>query len=376
MADRARRRPRRAGRAPPAARRAGRRRGRGAHGVGRRAGQGHADRLDDPAAPRGGAQRRARRARPRGRLKEIYDTLDPRARLGPVARPARRARTGWPSRSARATEPSDAELRIAQAQLVGWLEGLFHGIQATLFAQQMAARSQLEDMRRQLPPGAPGPGGACRPGPGRRRRRAARRLPLTVPWRGGPRAMLAVAAIVAVGVLAACSDADDGADTDGHDVARRPRPTAPTGTTRPASAALVDARLRSRAAGPPRPRGGRRRGPGGLGRRRWAGRQPGGDAGCRTTPAASRACTGSTTTASVQRVDVTGAEALDWEDLAPAVGGDHAGALDRRHRRQRHQPDLRAAVPRRRARSDRHAASRPSGSRCATPTAPTTSRPS
>ena len=40
-------------------------------------------------------------------------------------------------------EPSDAELRIAQAQLVGWLEGLFHGIQATLFAQQMAARNQL-----------------------------------------------------------------------------------------------------------------------------------------------------------------------------------------------------------------------------------------
>lgn len=48
-------------------------------------------------------------------------------------------------------EPSDAELRIAQAQLVGWLEGLFHGIQATLFAQQMAARAQLEEMRRELP---------------------------------------------------------------------------------------------------------------------------------------------------------------------------------------------------------------------------------
>ncbi len=43
--------------------------------------------------------------------------------------------------------PSEAELRVAQAQLVGWLEGLFHGIQATLFAQQMAARGQLEDMR-------------------------------------------------------------------------------------------------------------------------------------------------------------------------------------------------------------------------------------
>ena len=46
--------------------------------------------------------------------------------------------------------PSDAELRIAQAQLVGWLEGLFHGIQTAMFAQQMAARNQLEEMRRQL----------------------------------------------------------------------------------------------------------------------------------------------------------------------------------------------------------------------------------
>ena len=52
-----------------------------------------------------------------------------------------------------ATTPSDAELRIAQAQLVGWLEGLFHGIQTALFAQQMAARAQLEQMRRALPTG-------------------------------------------------------------------------------------------------------------------------------------------------------------------------------------------------------------------------------
>ena len=44
--------------------------------------------------------------------------------------------------------PSDAELRIAQAQLVGWLEGVFHGIQTALFAQQMAARAQLEEIRR------------------------------------------------------------------------------------------------------------------------------------------------------------------------------------------------------------------------------------
>jgi hypothetical protein len=52
--------------------------------------------------------------------------------------------------------PSDAELRIAQAQLVGWLEGLFHGIQTAIYAQQMAARAQLEQMRRALPPGASG----------------------------------------------------------------------------------------------------------------------------------------------------------------------------------------------------------------------------
>jgi hypothetical protein len=73
--------------------------------------------------------------------------------------------------------PTDAELRIAQAQLVGWLEGLFHGIQTALFAQQMAARQQLEQMRRALPggqqlppedgPGFPGPPQAGTPdGPG------------------------------------------------------------------------------------------------------------------------------------------------------------------------------------------------------------------
>lgn len=61
--------------------------------------------------------------------------------------------------------PTEAELRIAQAQLVGWLEGLFHGIQAALYAQQMTAKAQFEEMRRQammqgqLPPGQGGPGG-------------------------------------------------------------------------------------------------------------------------------------------------------------------------------------------------------------------------
>jgi Protein of unknown function (DUF2587) len=64
--------------------------------------------------------------------------------------------------------PSESELRVAQAQLVGWLEGLFHGIQTTLFAQQMAARAQFEEMRRRaLPPGSTpgGLGGAGTPAP-------------------------------------------------------------------------------------------------------------------------------------------------------------------------------------------------------------------
>lgn len=53
--------------------------------------------------------------------------------------------------------PSESELRVAQAQLVGWLEGLFHGIQATLMAQQMAARAQLEELRHRQLPGGPDP---------------------------------------------------------------------------------------------------------------------------------------------------------------------------------------------------------------------------
>ncbi len=59
--------------------------------------------------------------------------------------------------------PSESEIRVAKAQLVGWLEGLFHGIQATLFAQQLAARQQLEQMR-QLPPGAAIPPELRQPG--------------------------------------------------------------------------------------------------------------------------------------------------------------------------------------------------------------------
>ena len=96
--------------------------------------------------------------RSRDRLREVFDTSvqelgealsdDLREELDRLA----------PSFGGEST-PSDAELRVAQAQLVGWLAGLFHGIQATLFAQQMAARQQLEEMRR-LPPGEDPRGGA------------------------------------------------------------------------------------------------------------------------------------------------------------------------------------------------------------------------
>ena len=83
----------------------------------------------------------------RERLKEIYDSSiqEVGAALSPDLR-AELERVAIPF--GEASEPSDAELRIAQAQLVGWLEGLFHGIQATLFTQQAAAQSQLEEMRR------------------------------------------------------------------------------------------------------------------------------------------------------------------------------------------------------------------------------------
>lgn len=62
--------------------------------------------------------------------------------------------------------PSEGELRIAQAQLVGWLEGLFHGIQTAIYAQQMAARAQFEQIRRALPAGASLPPGMTPPGAG------------------------------------------------------------------------------------------------------------------------------------------------------------------------------------------------------------------
>jgi len=62
--------------------------------------------------------------------------------------------------------PSDGELRIAQAQLVGWLEGLFHGIQTAIYAQQMAAKMQFDQMRRGLPGGGPQSGGPEAPNEG------------------------------------------------------------------------------------------------------------------------------------------------------------------------------------------------------------------
>jgi hypothetical protein len=99
----------------------------------------------------------------RVRLREIYDTSI--TELGSALSSDLRdelARLAFPF--ADNGTPTEVELRIAQAQLVGWLEGLFHGIQATLFAQQMAARQQLENMRGQLPPGAEPAPGDERPG--------------------------------------------------------------------------------------------------------------------------------------------------------------------------------------------------------------------
>jgi hypothetical protein len=100
----------------------------------------------------------------RERLRGIYDTSI--AELGSALSPDLReelARLAFPFGDD--GTPTEVELRVAQAQLVGWLEGLFHGIQATLFAQQMAARHQLENMRGQLPQGGgPGRPGEDRPG--------------------------------------------------------------------------------------------------------------------------------------------------------------------------------------------------------------------
>ncbi len=96
----------------------------------------------------------------RGRLREIYEQSI--RELAEGLSPDLAAELDRISIPFDSETPSDAELRIAHAQLVGWLEGLFHGIQATLVAQQVAARAQLDEMRqRSLPQGPPDTG---RPG--------------------------------------------------------------------------------------------------------------------------------------------------------------------------------------------------------------------
>lgn len=95
----------------------------------------------------------------RNRLREIYDTSI--AQLSEALSPELQTELAELTTPFGDDDvPSESELQIAQAQLVGWLEGLFHGIQATLFAQQMAAQQQLEQIKtqQQLPPGA-GQGG-------------------------------------------------------------------------------------------------------------------------------------------------------------------------------------------------------------------------
>jgi Protein of unknown function (DUF2587) len=101
------------------------------------------------AAPLDEASRARLREIHQTSIKELEDGLSPdlREELDRLTLPFEDSAT-----------PSDAELRIAQAQLVGWLEGLFHGIQTALFAQQMAAQVQLQEMRRRaLPGGGPVP---------------------------------------------------------------------------------------------------------------------------------------------------------------------------------------------------------------------------
>jgi len=101
----------------------------------------------------------------RTRLREIYET-SVRELAGGLSGDLRAELARLSSPFSKDT-PSDSELRVAQAQLVGWLEGLFHGIPAALFSQQMAAQAQLQQMRRPgLPPGLPdaGDNASARPG--------------------------------------------------------------------------------------------------------------------------------------------------------------------------------------------------------------------
>ena len=99
--------------------------------------------------------------RSRDRLREIYETS--LQELGSAVSPDLREELDRLAQPFPDSEvPSEAELRIAKAQLVGWMEGLIQGIQATLYAQQVLARRQLADMRGQLPP-SPGRGDEQRP---------------------------------------------------------------------------------------------------------------------------------------------------------------------------------------------------------------------
>jgi hypothetical protein len=83
----------------------------------------------------------------RARMREIYQQTV--TELSEALSPELAAEMGRLTDGLESDEPTDAELRVAQAQLVGWLEGLFQGIQASLFVQQMAAQNQLEQMRHQ-----------------------------------------------------------------------------------------------------------------------------------------------------------------------------------------------------------------------------------
>jgi hypothetical protein len=98
----------------------------------------------------------------RTRMREIYETSV--QELAEVLSPDLRDELARLSLPFDQHAPSEAELRVAHAQLVGWLEGLFHGIQAMLFAQQMESRQRLEEMRRRSLPRPQAEGEPGRPG--------------------------------------------------------------------------------------------------------------------------------------------------------------------------------------------------------------------
>jgi hypothetical protein len=100
----------------------------------------------------------------RSRMREIYETSV--KELSEILSPDLKEELTRLSLPFNEEAPSDAELRVAHAQLVGWLEGLFHGIQAMLFAQQMESRQRLEEMRRPSLPSGPSGEGPPQSGPG------------------------------------------------------------------------------------------------------------------------------------------------------------------------------------------------------------------